>query len=55
MKRLLSLLAGAATPLVATAHDGHGLADAAHWHATDVLGFVLVGGALAWAVWRGRQ
>jgi hypothetical protein len=55
MKSLLSLLAGAAAPLVASAHDGHGAAGATHWHATDVLGFVLVGGAVVWAVWRGRR
>jgi len=40
----------------ALAHEGHGLAGHAHWHATDVLGFVAVAlavGALIW--WRGRK
>ena len=32
------------------AHDGHGLMGS-HWHATDVLGFVLVGGLAAAAIW----
>ena len=36
------------------AHDGHGLAGS-HWHATDVLGFVLVGGLLALAIWFARR
>lgn len=32
------------------AHDDHGLMGS-HWHATDVLGFVLVGGLAAAAIW----
>lgn len=35
------------------AHEGHGLAGG-HWHATDVLGFVVVG-LLALAIWRSRK
>ena len=33
------------------AHEGHGLGGASHWHASDTLGFVLVGlvcVAVAW-------
>jgi len=42
--------------LPAAAHEGHGLPGHAHWHATDVLGFValgVAGAALVW--WRGRK
>ena len=46
---VLALLAGAAH-----AHDGHGLLGSSHWHATDVLGFVLIALAVAAAVWFGR-
>jgi hypothetical protein len=45
-----------ATSLAAQAHEGHHQAGAAHWHATDVFGFValaLVVGAAAW--WIGRK
>ena len=45
-----------ALPLALHAHEGHGLPAAAHWHATDVLGFALLGlaaAALAW--WAGRK
>jgi len=45
----------AAASLTAHAHEGHGLAGA-HWHATDVFGFLAllaVAGAVAW--WRGRK
>jgi hypothetical protein len=34
----------------ALAHEGHGLFGS-HWHATDALGFVAVGAALAAAIW----
>jgi hypothetical protein len=53
MTRILSfgtlLLAAQAT----LAHDGHGLAGA-HWHATDTVGLLLVGGLAALAVWFSR-
>ena len=38
----------------AFAHDGHGLAGM-HWHATDTLGFVVVAGLAAAAVWFSRK
>ena len=41
-------------PLLARAHEGHGLGDA-HWHATDVLGFVVVAVLVALALWAGRR
>ena len=39
---------------IAFAHDGHGLAGT-HWHATDVWGFVVVGGLAAAAIWYARK
>ena len=54
MKRILPSLTATTClglcALPAWAHEGHGLAGAAHWHGTDVLGFVCVL-ALAAAVW----
>ena len=38
----------------AFAHDGHGLTGS-HWHATDVWGFVVVGGLAAAAIWYARR
>ncbi len=38
----------------ASAHDGHGLTST-HWHATDTLGFVLVGVLALAAVWFSRK
>ena len=35
------------------AHEGHGFSGT-HWHATDVWGFVVLGGALAVALWLSR-
>jgi len=44
-----------AAPL-AFAHEGHGLPGAAHWHATDVLGFVAVGAIAVALIWfKGRK
>ena len=36
------------------AHDGHGM-EGVHWHATDVWGFVAVGGMIALAIWLSRR
>ena len=38
------------TTLPAFAHEGHGLLGS-HWHATDALGFVAAGVAVAAAIW----
>ena len=37
----------ATLPLMATAHEGHGLPGASHWHASDTAGLLLVMGAAA--------
>ena len=50
MKNLLATVALSTAACVAVAHDGHGMVGA-HWHASDSLGFVLIGvlvAALAW-------
>ena len=39
----------------AFAHDGHGLGTSAHWHATDVLGFVVAAAVLAVAIYLGKK
>ena len=43
---LVSLAAGAVH-----AHPGHGIAQQAHWHASDAWGFVVVGALAALAIW----
>jgi len=56
MKALTTALLLAAASARVQAHEGHGMPNAAHWHATDVLGFIAgaaVIGALWW--WRGRK
>ncbi len=42
-------------PVLALAHEGHGIDGASHYHATDVWGFViaLAIGAVMW--WMGRN
>ncbi len=37
--------------LPAWAHEGHGMPGFAHWHASDVLGFVAIVGVIAAAIW----
>ena len=51
-KYLAILLSGALTHWSAWAHEGHGIAGNAHWHATDALGFVGVAlvAALVWFI-----
>ena len=44
--RLLPLL-----PSLAVAHEGHGMAGASHYHATDVWGFVSIIAAAAVVWW----
>ena len=55
-KGLFILLSGALTHWGALAHEGHGLNGSAHWHATDVLGFIGVGlvAAAVWFIGRGK-
>ena len=48
-KHLATLIAGAFTPWLAQAHEGHGL-PGTHWHATDALGWA-VAIALGLAGW----
>ncbi len=57
MKKPLTLLAAALLAQAALAHEGHGMAGASHWHATDTLGLLLVAGAgaLAWWFTRGGK
>ncbi|MFM8865867.1 MAG: hypothetical protein ACKOFG_13380 [Limnohabitans sp.] len=56
IQRLSLLLIGALTHWGASAHEGHGLLGSAHWHATDVLGFVGVAlvAAAVWFIGRGK-
>jgi len=55
-KYLPILLSGAATHFGALAHEGHGLQGSAHWHATDVLGFigVVLVAAAVWFIGKGK-
>ena len=63
MKRIfLRMLAVSLTlPLIAQAHAlalahaGHGSGSAAHWHATDICGVLLVAAVLAAALATGRK
>ena len=51
LRTLPLLLTSAMASLPALAHEGHGMPGFAHWHASDVLGFVAVVGALAAVIW----
>ena len=53
MKTLTGLVMALTAPL-ALAHEGHGLTPP-HWHATDVLGFVVLGVVVAAALWASRR
>ena len=55
-KNLLIFLSGALSHWGAWAHEGHGLLGKAHWHATDVLGFIGVAlvAAAVWFIGRGK-
>ena len=52
--KMLTVLALALGAPLALAHEGHGLASP-HWHATDALGFVLLGAVVAAALWLSRR
>jgi hypothetical protein len=53
MKTLIGLGMALAVPLT-LAHEGHGQA-MPHWHATDALGFVVLGLVVAAAWWASRH
>lgn len=53
MQRLISFLAF--LPVLAQAHEGHGIEGASHYHATDVWGFVAFAGVVAVMWWIGRD
>ena len=56
-KNTLKLIATTAISTGASAvfaHDGHGLFGA-HWHTTDVWGFVALGGMMVVAIWLSRS
>ena len=53
MQRLTFFLA--VLPLLAQAHEGHGIEGASHYHATDVWGFVAFVGVIAVMWWMGRN
>jgi hypothetical protein len=45
-----------AATTAASAHEGHGLPGASHWHASDVLLPLLLAAAVGLAIWwRGRE
>jgi len=51
--QLLAAITLTSTSSLALAHENHGL-HGSHWHATDVWGFVALGGAIAVALWLSR-
>ncbi|NBD19822.1 hypothetical protein GTZ97_03940 [Aquabacterium fontiphilum] len=59
MTHLRTVLTAASLALItplSLAHEGHGLPGAAHWHATDVLGFIAVGAVAVALIWfKGRK
>ncbi|HET7796203.1 MAG TPA: hypothetical protein VFL64_22635 [Rhizobacter sp.] len=56
MIRFASALALMGAPLLALAHEGHGIEGANHWHATDTVGFIAGAAAVAVAlIWFGRK
>ncbi len=53
MKKIVTSLA--LLPLLAHAHEGHGIEGASHYHATDVWGFLALVGVIAVMWWMGRN
>ena len=51
LRPLSLLLASSAASLPAWAHEGHGMPGFAHWHASDVLGFVAFAAVVAAVIW----
>ena len=54
MRNALAALTAALAAGAAAAHDGHGV-EGAHWHATDAVGFMLVGVVAAGIAWWMRR
>ncbi|WP_128002076.1 hypothetical protein [Piscinibacter defluvii] len=55
MLRFAAVLPAVLSPALATAHEGHGLANP-HWHASDLFGLLLVVAVAAGVLWwRGRK
>ena len=52
--RRLPLATGLLLPALALAHEGHGLGGT-HWHASDVLGFVVGAVVVAALIWHLRK
>jgi hypothetical protein len=55
MKATLTAAALLLPALHAAAHEGHGLLETSHWHATDTLGLLLVAVLAAGAAWWSRR
>lgn len=53
-RRLLAVVTFAAHITSSFAHEGHGLGQGSHWHASDTLGLLLVGVVAAFVFWRSR-
>jgi hypothetical protein len=51
----LSTLLAALLAVPALAHEGHGIASASHWHATDGFGWIAAAVAIAVGVWLSRK
>ncbi len=51
LRPLTLLLASSSAALPAWAHEGHGMPGFAHWHASDVLGFVGIAAVIAAVIW----
>jgi hypothetical protein len=54
MRNALVAIGSAVVAAAAGAHEGHGI-DGPHWHATDALGFVVVGVVAAGLAWWMRR
>jgi hypothetical protein len=42
-------------PLLAQAHDGHGVPGVSHWHASDAFGYVVLAMAIGLVWWARRK
>lgn len=51
--KLIAITLMATVAVASFAHERHGFSGT-HWHATDVWGFVALGGALAVVIWLSR-